>query len=1143
MNALRYLGGLFVKTSMKILAAIIVALAVVIPLSMSDSDEAVVTDASEFETIGELAEGEIGGLIDTDRTYTDEMTIVAPVTIEKNVTLTFSSGSSLDLGFMVGMKPISITGSEGSTILLKEGSTLIVAGEELPISDDTEIGVNGKISYGISGVLPSDMKLPMNVTFQINASVDAGTVISVNEIPIKFAEETKFYAEVAITLNELPTDSDISKLDAKVSVNATLTAGKISLGAATLDSAKFTFKGDVSTPKNNKTEFFVGTVSMSSDASVTVYDEENMISPITIVLKSELKDGKLEIKGFEDLMSDGFSFENLKKVVLNLNGEASGSITVKKIDINDESYIENLKLSAEASIKDKVAKQEVALSIGKFVGVLSPEEGSKVNVSVSDIKLAEASSVDLSKFSFGDLLDFIEVKIMPIIGPIFSPETETPESIDDTELALGNLITGRAPITIPEGIEEAVLELAEEDDEGVDPEVIMELVMEALVLIKDVKAELGVTLSVGEFVLDGVGTEGQKIDISGKGISIGPKIGYDQGPDMSYVMKVDSLKVNMNVGFILNAELKGFTAEVKIDTTLDFAEEKIEGEITAAIDVESLDLKYINRGNAAYVSLSKFHIGAELSLQDNDLKASASITGSANVKIFESNAIVAEISVKDAKLGASYDFGEFNIMAPEIPEFDPSKLEIETLSAGIKVTTGGITIEITKINVNLEDMILTADKVTLDGVAAYSEDVASVKATLNGVKMPLGEGSLPAIQSGEITVVMANGAKIVDKFEFKDGVANENITVSGGDLYYKKALPVEMIEVMKYGMDWNLKVSGKGKLIFDEVYTEQMDLQGTVYAREYIETADEAHDISIKDDYGAYAGFVSITDNDAKKMKVVAATGYELVESSYSGFKVGKNGYIEVDEPDSVIKATCIGEEYTVKFDNGKSFKTNYGAPIDQEVDPDVIYVLDSDGEEFGTVSGGFWSVGEYNVPKNINLRLVKAETIEPIPDKEFESDSDDIFFESPAVGQKVIVKTPSKMKFVVEGKHGAFTDGVKITNKETKFDGKKAFEITANGDVVAKFPVKNDKVTVSHVINGAPMEMAGTYEVDEKGQTYLVVPLESYSTYVLSTSSGSSGSDDGGISGVTIAIIAIVVLLVAGGVAFFVIKNKKTSA
>ena len=1138
MNALRYLGGLFVKTSMKILAAIIVALAVFIPLSMSDSDEAVVTDTSEFETIGELAEGEIGGVIDSDRTYTDEMTIVAPVTIEKNITLTFSSGSSLDLGFMVGMKPISITGSEGSTSLLKEGSTLIVAGEELPISDDTEIGINGKISYGISGVLPS--KLPMNVTFQINASVDAGTVISVNEIPIKFAEETKFYAEVAITLNEMPTDSDISKLDAKVSVNATLTAGKISLGAATLDSAKLTFKGDVTTPKNNKTEFFVGTVSMSSDASVTVYDEENMISPITIVLKSELKDGKLEIKGFEDLISDGFSFENLKKVVLNLNGEASGSITVKKIDINDESYIENLKLSAEASIKDKVAKQEVALSIGKFVGVLSPEEGSKVNVSVSDIKLAEASSIDLSKFSFGDFLDFVEVKIMPIIGPIFSPE----ESDDDDDAyygLIGQEITGRAPITIPEGIEEAVLELAEEDDEGVDPEVIMELVMEALVLIKDVKAELGVTLSVGEFVLDGVGTEGQKIDISGKGISIGPKIGYDQGPDMSYVMKVDSLKVNMNVGFILNAELKGFKAEVKIDTTL--SEEKIEGEITAAIDVESLDLKYIDRGNAAYVSLSKFHIGAELSLKDNDLKASASITGSANVKIFESNAIVAEISVKDAKLGASYDFGEFNIMAPEIPEFDPSKLEIESLSAGIKVTTQGITIEITKINVNLEDMILTADKVTLDGVAAYSEDVASVKATLNGVKMPLGEGSLPAIQSGEITIVMANGAKIVDKFEFKDGVANENITVSGGDVYYYEALPVEMIEVMKYGMEWNLKVSGKGKLIFDEVYTEQMNLQGTVYALEYIETADEAHDISIRDEYGAYAGFVSITDNDAKKMKVVAATGYELVESSYSGFKVGKNGYIEVDEPDSVISATCSGEEYTVKFDNGKSFKTEYGKPIDMEVDPDVIYVLDSDGEEFGTVSGGFWSVGKYDVPKNINLRLVKAETIEPIPDKEFESDSDDIFFESPAVGQKVIVKTPSKMKFVVEGKHGAFTDGVKITNKETKFDGKKAFEITANGDVVAKFPVKNDKVTVSHVINGAPLEMTGTYEVDEKGQTYLVVPLESYSTYVLSTSSGSSGSDDGGISGVTIAIIAIVVLLVAGGVAFFVIKNKKTSA
>ncbi len=1090
---------------MKIIAVIIAAFALVVPLSLVDSDaESEQGDSLPFADLDlislldgdDIDDGEaITGDISENLTITGEATITGDVKIAAGVIITFNEGSVLNIN---PSQSLSIAGAEGSGFFFEEGSAIAVAGKQVSVPADAKVLINGKIASAME--MGNISITNAKITAKCSLTIADKTVITVNDQPINFTGGFNITADINVEVKGGITSifnvNSYSDIDAKVSVKLNADIGAISVQVQE-HTLKLEASGngtlDITTPKNNGTDFFKAKYSDSSKMTITVDDQK--------VTAEGSNSFNASISGLDKFNPADIS--TLLDLNIDLDGKVSQKIKADSITLADVLTLKGLDLSTEFAFSETKITEKTDLSVGEFVA--SMKEGTQSStVSYKGLKVSDDSEIDFTEFVKNADYKAIVEKIAKILKD-FNINPDEYSGAELIELANSGLaITDGEPIEMPQIDIDTIKKLIDNED-----------VKELIKLFSSIKLSENGKCSLDSITVDYKYPDvGASIDVSVKGVELNGKISADSKIEVSEKFKIESVVYKTVIG----------------DTRVDFSFKNLDisaeykDKLKVSVSLDDVFMKNIQ--DLSGQGASAKDVKVELTV-DKDLSIEVKVKGEFSVKTYLNSNISSEYTIK--KLDVDVVLSKFDFTQSDIQKLLES-IEVKSFSADITAKTNGISLDMENVKLDIKALKISSSAVKVSGTLASKESrVNTVEGTVENYTATISPFSVTYDKSS-ITYNMKDGSKLVDERQVTEGKIIQTLTATG-DVFYEDIQNVVM--AFDYGEEVDLTVKGDGRVIMNDLDLNTTTVKGTVYAYDSLDSP--AKDITINFT-GAY---LAITDGDISKMTIVAAKGYTLDPTTYEGFSV-KDGYVVLE--DDTISAESIGDKLKVTLD-GKESVYEFGSLITVEMDKDVILVKDGDGNVYGYVEYGSWFY-EFKDYKDLVLTTVKGKNVDVKSGETVKSDSDGFYFTVASESDVYTVSVPSGLIFRIGSDIVPIIEGETITvnSEKTTYDGKEAFDITASGNTFVQFPVKNDSYVLYHVVNGVPVEMVGEYTTID-GQTYLGAELTSYSVYFLSE--GESGSEDSsGSSGMDMTLIIgiVVVLIVIIAVLFFVVKKRSTA-
>ncbi|AMK13149.1 cell surface protein [methanogenic archaeon mixed culture ISO4-G1] len=1117
----------------KLLAAFAVALAMLVPLSMTDSaqeSDAGLQDTMDgltglFEGIGDAST--LPENIDKDLTVTDDTAVVGDVKMAAGVTVTVESGASL---IMEMNSSFSLTAGEGCKFVFEEGSVLSYFGSNYEFKETTAVKVSGKASYTIVNTEPPKDKISINS--KVTIAVDKGTVVEVSDVIVKFEGAVEATGDLTVNVNGSITDiiayiqnKEYNKIDASADLKVDFNIGKITVTTKddkfAVESGKASLSVKASTPLANKTEDFRGNIVAESKIECSVDDQKF----------TEELNGSLDLK-----------FNGIEKVDIldpstykNISIDASGSFksTMTADIVTDDFTLKGLKDTAELSFSEDSATGSSEFSI-KELRIKQAVEGVETNVVINNLSAKGSFSIDLKeaeeKAKDIDLpqvdVDSLKSKIKNLLSQLDSSNINFDDltaKVKDIANKVRNTdfskIDAKDIEEILDNMESLIAKITGDDSfsfDDIDMESIInsDFVQQMKDAAESVDIEASMEISVGDLEVETKGDVYNLITVNG--FKVDAKVTADSSLKVQANAKLDKAEFTANApGAFQMATINGLEASVTYD-----------GQVEAKITLKDAMTKDIKNGAGSAVSAS----GIEIAISSEDEVLSLSVKGSMNNKSYANGTISSETGLTDLSVKISLDLSDIDIIGIISGEVSPmvilQNITVEEITGKMSQTSQGITMDWGSVKFDMENMIMSSEKITLSGTyTVHDSSISKIEGSIINYHQPVMSFGNYGFDSAEVTYTMKDGSKVIDKMEVADSKLIEKITVSGDVNYGEIQSAVGIFAAIGYYLsEKELTVDGDGRLIMSS-FGFDYDLNGTVYVTEFIQIDGENYSLNFN---GAY---LAIADGDASKMTVQAAKGYTLDPESYEGFEI-QDGYVVIT--DNYLTAVSVGEKFKLTID-GKEQEATYGQYVDADVADDVIWLKDSSGTVYGDVSDGSWSY-EYLYYGDLTLTSVTGTEAKVKSGETVSAESNDFYFAVPMEADVFTVSAPSGLIFTVDTEY-AYSESFCVSNAKTTYNGSEAYDITATGPMSVKFPVKDENTVLYHIINGVPVEMAGTYEVDENGQMYLCATLTSYSTYVLD-----SGTAGGLVLDMTMLVIIFAVFVVVIVAAVIVVKKKRAA-
>ena len=1077
----------------KILAAIIMAFAMIVPLSIAMDNDA---EPDEQMSITSLLDGSlfseeitITGTIDDDMVIDDGeiATIEGDVIISPGVSITFKDGSQLNID---PMESFSIK-AEAGAFVFEEGSEISVKGKTVTVPTDIEIAMTGKIAstlvYTYDGTLTA-------LTANYNFVVEKNTTIIVNETETTFDDGLTFSANIAgnidgglATTLQAQSFADIS---ASFTMEAVMNTGKVTVSIddqdVIIETGTASITAKLSTPKANNTDNIKLTIKESGKSVISYMDQK-----IDCESSANLD---IAASGLENVVSL-LDPESLQDLVVSVTGDSSVKFSIDEMSYEDVFYIEGFSLNSNMSFDDKKFTEKSDFSI-KEIKINAEKDNNFVLATLDNLKASEEATLDYGEFFKQYPLN----QIIIIIGDFYKNADDTTD-MDELRESIKPLLNDI----------DSLSDLRDNDLSEVTSifdDIDWKKVIEALSLI-NVKEKC-------DFSLDSctmsAKTDKAALAFEVKNVNFKELTDNENGLKISASGKVDNISMDVS-----NEEATVSTTISKVTITADY-----DGELEASITIDEITGALSNDEIAAKFNISDYETTCTM---DEDYKATISAKANASLKTYKDDTLNTEITINKLNCEATADFSDLDTVKDTV--------EVKKFEANCILKTTGITIDCGLVSYDAQTKTVGTAKATFSGkLLSETNDLNTVEGSITGVEYSL-EDKTFEFEASNITYVLKNGSTAVDVKKIDDGILEETITVTGEFPYnqingYRNVVGSIMCMIIK-DKDIVLTVDGNGLLYDDSLDDNIVSLTGQFGLNYELEL----------DDYVVYIDFIGaylVLNDGTDKLTIVAAEHYVLDPESYINFEV-IDGYVVINEPEDdeeyvVISAESIGEAHVLTMD-GKAIDVRYGDELDIPIEGGILWYADSKGTIYGNVIGGAWYY-DYEFDGDLTINAVKGTAVD-IKGGAAKSTSDSLYFEFPPDLDKVNIEIPSGLRFSVTSEDYYGGDVVKFSGEKTKYDGKDAYEITANGDSYVLFPISKETAVLYHVINGEPVEMVGEVVYDDNGNMFLGAHLTSYSVYYIDEGSGSGFN--------FLYVVAIVLIIIVILAIFFVYKKKNAGS
>lgn len=1037
---------------MKTLAAFLVALAMVVPLSMAfapvsdaepDDDGLLLGDGwqdllPDWEDFIDYENVELTGSITDDMTIAagERGVIVDDLVLSPGVVITVKEDAALCFVFT---SSFSITGGAGSGFYLEEGSVIGTAEKYLKATTDVEILINGQFDYDVT--YNFDTQDLSNIALDADITVAKGTVLNINGIEATFVDGSSATCNVTMNL-------DLKTFSFNGSIAADIDCGTIAIDVygyeIVVESAETVLTGTI-VPGNNGD--YKITLVEDGDAKITFDGQELDVSDEANII--------LTISGVESLSS----FEDVE-ISITGSYEFEAAMDTYK---TDHATMKGASLELEVVFDDKVVAVEAETAIKEMTSDIT-RDGVRYTGSIDNFS-AEGTFVM-------DATDFDMEKAMEIIQELTEDGKFAPADLEELEELI-----------------EAILALV--DLSGTSTVVLDEYTYKV----------------VGEDIYVLAAIEGLTSDAA---FSTKGGIEYSETLELDSV-EYDVVMENTEQYYLLNG------LAVSAGTDINGAE----------MTLEILEIANHVDGKGTIMDVSD----VKTTVSFKDFVISERSTGSYEIKQYEDYTLSDTSSVNNMVFAASLDLTkvDWSDLKTII-----SAVVIEEISGEIKTTIDGIAIDYGKVTFDTTDYTFVSPKITVSGKYVDDSGRDTIEMTATNVK-----GGffyiVPEFDTASFTIVMKDGSKITDQItvDNEQQYFTEKIAVSGGFIYYDSIImdsPAAFLLMDGYTKE--MTVVGDGKLVLYSVDFSNNTYNGVVYVNGMVETDYQDYELFLD---GLVIG-VADAEPKLQNMFIQELDGYIADPDTYEGFTVDDNNMIVIELGATELVAGANGVPVNITVD-GTEYVAEYGTLFnDITVAKDVLWMKDNAGNHYGLVINGHWYY-YVDTTEDLVLTSVTGDNVDVKAGETVKSDSNNIIFAKPEGEEIFSVQTPTGLVFSVSSVMEYEGDNVLISNEKTKYEGKNAFEITANGDTYVKFPVSSYNAKLNHVINGVPVEMIGDY-TEENGQIYLGALLTSYSVYYIDDGSSSGSGID--MTMVAIIVVAIIVIL---AIVFFVVKKKNAGA
>ena len=379
----------------KILAAIIMAFAMIVPLSIAMDNDA---EPDEQMSITSLFDGSlrseeitITGTIDDDMVIEDGeiATIEGDVIISPSVSITFKDGSQLNID---PMESFSIK-AEAGAFVFEEGSEISIKGKTVTVPADVEIAMTGKVASTLEYTYDGSLTA---LTANYNFVVEKNTTIIVNETETTFDDGLTFSANIAgnidgglATILQSHSFADIS---ASFTIEAEMNTGKVTVSIddqdVIIETGTASITAKLSTPKANNTDNIELTIKESGKSVISYMDQKiNCESSANLDIAAS---------GLENVVSL-LDPESLQDLVVSVTGDSSVKFSIDEMSYEDVFYIEGFSLNSNMSFDDKKFTEKSDFSI-KEIKINAEKDNNFVLATLDNLKVSEEATLDYGEF-------------------------------------------------------------------------------------------------------------------------------------------------------------------------------------------------------------------------------------------------------------------------------------------------------------------------------------------------------------------------------------------------------------------------------------------------------------------------------------------------------------------------------------------------------------------------------------------------------------------------------------------------------------------------------------------------------------------------------------------------------------------------
>ncbi|AGI47042.1 hypothetical protein TALC_00027 [Thermoplasmatales archaeon BRNA1] len=1103
------------KSEKIVIAALIVAALMIVPVSMFSNDDAVVSadpdpgldpgDMINFAALAKYSDysnQEMQSETLSTKTYNDGEVLFLKndYTLASEATLTFASGSTLLIvvGQDFKMKATDLASfqfNDGSRIVIAVNETIAESDNvvsEIPFEDDEQVFFKGSIEF-THGSNSMKLVIAEGTVFQ-DAKADADV-----KAMMKFESKTTLDVEATLTYGK---EIKLS-LGVDFKVNATVTS--ISKG----DKSIIKFKGDgsydikVDGPSSAESEKKDLKLDVDGDMNLTIgLTMPN--APVELVIKVS-NDVSLDVKVTDYRNSFTADTEDDKQMKLYVDGDFGLDISVddiKKYEIRDDDgnleaifTLTGAKASLDIDISKNVADVGVSVDLGKYE-VTEYEGAESTTATYKNVEadlnykatISEAVSFSLATtpIDFDDLTDDLKdiatggTVVDEYLAAVATCTTSAEIKETASKFFMGKIdgtVNDVLPFDVTGTSAKAKFSIGEINAGGV--------------FVSDASIKAEVSPSVGVELTASVG-----------------KVDYSLGSTGRVI--VESAKLTATT-----SENKTVLFDLEFNLTGEMRIYSIDGRMVGNVYVKNFKVKATLAKEFTFTGLT---VGTLASTTKGITVSSEDLTLDVEKKQF---------LIPKTKVSGDY-YGAALVRSVEGTYSDVviSDFDLFDVITGLDMTIGSSSVRVTDVYGNYADVESTYDAstktttrtISVDGFFWYD---GCMTADIDDIVMP----TLSDDSENEKFVVSGN--LLFNGYSVGESPMT-NLTIGAGN---RVTIPAAGIDVVWQG---DLAMAGFG-------------MKGTPSSSFKTEVEGNTCTFTLS---GCAVKYV--LSDAAVATKLIAMPGYELTSTGATGFTIGDFTKTEATITDlgATASYTASAVPFSVYIDGKKvTDEARNGTAIQATVASGVSFLFDDNGAIVGSVSGTTWTYTRFIGEGKLDLESIAMSNI--TYSKGVNEIANSVRFTVPAtVDDSMVFKTESKLRLVIDSDDVDEGDVVNIVAKETKYDGKKAFliKVYTNDNTASELattvyiPVSGDGFKLMHVDEyGRAQEIRGTL-VEIDGQSYLKTDVDDYSIfYATKDTPAYGGSDDGSNLLLYAAIGAAVVIIALAGV--FLFMRKKSAA